>query len=67
MFLKQRETMEKEFLTTKEVAELLRVSIPTIKVMLKEKTIPGYKVGGQWRFNRIEVLEWIKSGATEKK
>ena len=59
--------MEKEFLTTKEVAELLRVSIPTIKVMLKEKTIPGYKVGGQWRFNRIEVLEWIKSGATEKK
>jgi excisionase family DNA binding protein len=59
--------MEREFLTTKEVAELLRISVHTIKVMLNDKTIPGYKIGGQWRFNKAEIMEWIKDGRTEKK
>jgi len=59
--------MEEEFLTTKEVAKLLKLSIPTIKVMLKDKTIPGYKVSGQWRFDKKEVIRWVKSGETAKK
>jgi len=58
--------MEKEFLTTKEIAELLRISVHTIRVMLNEKTIQGYKVGGQWRFDKKEILELVKSGKTDK-
>ncbi len=61
-----RITMETEFLTAKEVATLLRVNVHTIRIMLKDRILPGYKIGGVWRFNKSELLEWIKSGKTER-
>lgn len=52
---------DKEFMTTKEVAEFLTLSIPYIKKMLKLKTIPAYKIGRRWVFEKNDILRWVES------
>lgn len=42
-------------------AELFAVSEKTIYRWLKAGSLPGYKVQGQYRFNRSELLEWATS------
>ena len=55
-------------MTVPEVSEHLRISIGTVYRMLKRKTLPAFRLGGEWRF-RIEDLErWLdqNSGLAEK-
>jgi PTS system nitrogen regulatory IIA component len=47
-------------LTVKDVAELLNVSEKTIYRMIKDETIPCFRVGGQWRFDRREIVSWVE-------
>lgn len=47
-------------LTVKDVAEMLNVSEKTIYRMIRNETIPCYRVGGQWRFDRGEIRSWIE-------
>ena len=47
-------------LSVKDVAELLNVSEKTIYRMIKDETIPCFRVGGQWRFDRGEIASWIE-------
>ncbi len=46
-------------LSVKDVAELLKVSDKTIYRMIQNETIPCFRVGGQWRFDRREIASWI--------
>jgi len=48
-------------LTVQNVAELLNVSEKTVYRWLNDQSLPGYRVSGQYRFNRAEVLEWATS------
>jgi len=48
-------------LTVQNVAELLNVSEKTIYRWINDQNLPGYRVSGQYRFNRAEVLEWATS------
>jgi nitrogen PTS system EIIA component len=52
--------MDKLNLSVKDVAELLNVSEKTIYRMIKDETIPCFRVGGQWRFDRGEIASWIE-------
>jgi len=45
-------------LTVQNVAELLNVSEKSVYRWISEGSLPGYRVSGQYRFNRAEVLEW---------
>jgi PTS system nitrogen regulatory IIA component len=45
----------------REAARLLAVSEKSIYRWLKNGTLPGYRVSGQYRFNRSELLEWATS------
>lgn len=45
-------------LTVQDVAGLLNVSEKTVYRWINEGSLPGYRVSGQWRFNRAELLEW---------
>ncbi len=45
----------------KEAAELFAVSEKTIYRWIKAGSLPGYRVQGQYRFNRAELLEWATS------
>lgn len=47
-------------LSVKDVAGLLNVSEKTIYRMIKDETIPCFRVGGQWRFDRREIATWME-------
>lgn len=53
--------METEnFLTLKEVARILRVSVVTMNRFMREEKIPSYKVGGRRLFDKSEVIQWVR-------
>lgn len=51
-------------LTVKDVAALLNVDQKTIYRLAQKGEIPGFKVSGSWRFQRVDIATWI---ATQKK
>ncbi|MEK6746131.1 MAG: helix-turn-helix domain-containing protein [Pseudomonadota bacterium] len=55
-----------EIITVKELAEYLKIAEKTAYRFLAEGTIPGFKVGGSWRFRKKEIDEWI-ARQTEKR
>jgi excisionase family DNA binding protein len=50
----------RDFLTTKEVAEYLRVNPYTVYRLVAQKKLPAFKVGAQWRFKRSVLNQWLK-------
>lgn len=48
-------------LKTKDVAELLHVSEDTIGQWSEEGRIPAYRIDEEYRFNRLEVENWVMS------
>ncbi|AYF34274.1 DNA-binding protein [Vreelandella alkaliphila] len=50
---------ESGILTIKEVAEYLKVTERTIYRLAAAKKIPGFKVGGMWRFRQADIDDWI--------
>lgn len=53
-------TGEGEILTIKQVADYLKVTERTIYRLAAAKQIPAFKVGGSWRFSRLDIDAWIK-------
>lgn len=58
-------------LTIREVAELLKINEKTVYKLAAESKIPGFKVGGSWRFDRSTIAKWIErksanEGAADK-
>jgi len=51
--------MSDEILTLPEVAQLLKVAAKTVYTMAQKGELPGFKVGGQWRFRRTDLDAWI--------
>jgi len=45
-------------LTVKDVARLLRISEKSVYRWMRERGLPAHRVGGQFRFNRAELIEW---------
>lgn len=61
--------MTDEILTLKEVAEYLKLAEKTAYRLASEGKLPGFKVGGSWRFKREDIERWIiqkKSEAGKK-
>lgn len=52
--------MTDEILTLKEVAEYLKLAEKTAYRLAAEGKLPGFKVGGSWRFRRDEVEKLTK-------
>lgn len=57
---------EKEVLTVEEAAELLRFAPYTIREKARDGQIPGRKIGGEWRFSRRRLLEWLEEVDRER-
>jgi|GEM_PF-328937 len=56
---------EGEILTIKQVADYLKVTERTIYRLAGAKKIPAFKVGGTWRFSRVDIDNWIKQQSLE--
>tara|TARA_B110000211_G_C14092413_1_gene559942 strand:+ start:5892 stop:6188 length:297 start_codon:yes stop_codon:yes gene_type:complete len=52
--------MTDEIMTLKEVADYLKLAEKTAYRLAAEGKLPGFKVGGSWRFKREDVLKWIE-------
>jgi len=48
-------------LTAEEVAEYFRIHPYTVKRLARAGKLPGFKVGGLWRFRKDDIDQWSKS------
>ena len=55
--------MQTVLLNLSEVVKLLRLGRRTVYELARAGRLPGAaKVGGQWRFNRTTLEEWLDAG-----
>lgn len=52
--------MTDEILTIDEVAAYLKLAKKTAYRLAADGKLPGFKVGGSWRFKREDVQRWIE-------
>ncbi len=57
--------MTNEILTLKEVAGYLKLAEKTAYRLAAEGKLPGFKVGGSWRFKRTDIENWIEDKKKE--
>lgn len=55
-----------EILTLDEVATYLKSGKKTVYRLAQQGQIPGFKLGGTWRFRRTELDRWIAAQIAEK-
>ena len=51
---------EKQYLNTREVAQLLHVNEKVVYSLVSDKGLPATKVTGKWLFPRNLVEEWLE-------
>lgn len=49
-----------EILTLVELAEYLKIAERTLYRLAAARKVPGFKVGGTWRFTRADIDRWIE-------
>lgn len=54
-------------MTIKEIAGYLKITEKMAYRLVGEGRIPGFKVGGAWRFRQSEVDAWIDRQSEERK
>ena len=55
-----------EIMTTKEIAEYLRLHQITVCKYAAEGEIPAIRVGRVWRFNKEAIDKWISESQSKK-
>ena len=55
-----------ELLTTKEIAQYLRLRPETVLRKVGKGEIPAIKVGGRFRFDKEQIDEWLRDNSTPK-
>ncbi len=58
--------MDIEIMTIKEVAKYLRLTEKTTYRYALEGTLPGFKVGGTWRFRRDQIENLTRNEPVRK-
>lgn len=58
--------MAEEILTLKEVAVYLKLAEKTAYKLAADGKLPGFKVGGSWRFKSEDIEKWIENRKKEK-
>ncbi|MCL1080253.1 DNA-binding protein [Parashewanella spongiae] len=51
--------MTDEILTIQELAGYLKLNNKTAYRLASAGKLPGFKVGGSWRFKRVDINQWI--------
>ena len=48
-------------MTVRGVADYLNVNPKTVYRLARRRELPGFKVAGAWRFQRVDIEAWIES------
>jgi len=71
LILSQLSFLEEEIvgkiLTTKELAEYLKLTEVTIYKYANEGKIPGFKIGNRWRFDKDQIDDLLIKEEEKKK
>ena len=52
--------MQKNICNVKQLSNYLQTSIPQIRKLVREKTIPYFRVGNRIKFDLNEINKWIE-------
>jgi excisionase family DNA binding protein len=58
--------MSSDILTIREVALLLKINDKTAYKLAASGELPGFKVGGSWRFRQSDIAKWINDRVIER-
>ena len=50
-----------QIMTLREVAKYLGLHVMTVYKLTREGRVPAAKIGGQWRFKRDVLDEWLET------
>ena len=54
-----------DVLTLEEAGRLLQVEEDTARTLAETHELPGRRLGGEWRFARQAILDWLAAGRAE--
>ncbi|KRQ15356.1 helix-turn-helix domain-containing protein [Bradyrhizobium manausense] len=54
-----------DLLTVAEVAELLKMSVPSVRRLQQRRLIPSIKIGGSVRFSKRDIVSYLVKRRTE--
>jgi PTS system nitrogen regulatory IIA component len=57
--------MSREFMTLDELVQLLGRDRRLVEKLVQRGVIPGRRIGGEWRFNDIEITHWLERDLRE--
>ena len=55
-----------ELLTPLELSRILKLHPFTVTRLAREGKLPGFKVGGVWRFRKDQFERWVESKTAAK-
>lgn len=58
--------MSGDILTVREVAQFLKINEKTAYKLVVAGELPGFKVGGSWRFKRADLEKWITTEVSKR-
>ena len=61
-----RRMKQDDIITIREVADYLKIAEKTAYKLALEGVIPGFKVGGAWRFKRADIVKWVEKLSRSK-
>jgi len=53
--------LDQQLLTTRELMSFLNLSRTKIWEMVKKENLPAFKLGGDYRYRRSEVIAWLEN------
>ena len=56
-----------EVLTTAETCRYLKVAPRTLYRYIKDKRVPAFKLGKDWRFVKSELDQWLRKKSREQR
>jgi excisionase family DNA binding protein len=59
--------VEEKYLTTKETSTFLRISVSTLNRLVRQNKIPFYKVSHRRLFDKHEVVQWVRTQASDRR
>lgn len=56
--------MTSDLMTVREVATYLQLHPMTVYKLVRERSVPMKKIGGQWRIRETTLLQWLEEETT---
>ena len=56
--------VERQHFDVAEVAKYFGIKVSTVYHLAQQGKLPGFKVGGQWRFNKHILESWVANQVT---